>query len=142
MRALTVALGALLCVCGAKADTVYRCGPDGRQFSDQPCAEGTALQVDDSRTPAQQREAAEAAQRDAALAAQMTDERHEREATAAARGSAARIGPVAAAPVAGASAAHPARKKPRRHGHRHTPAPEEDSARYAAPTAAKQPSSR
>ena len=75
--------------------TVYRCGPEGREYSATPCPSGKAVNVDDTRTPEQRRDAALAAQRDSALADRLAAERREREA-AAPKGGAARIGPAAA----------------------------------------------
>jgi hypothetical protein len=51
---LLVAL-ALACTLGpaaAQGQTVYRCGADGRQFSDQPCAGGQPLDVTQAPRPA------------------------------------------------------------------------------------------
>lgn len=56
--------GALLAMCAGLATaqtTVYRCGPDGRTFSERPCADGgtRTMNVDDTRT-AEERQAAHA----------------------------------------------------------------------------------
>ena len=60
----TVALlCALLACAGAQAQTVYRCGPDGRVYSQTPCPQGKAVDVADQRSP-QQRAAAQARVRD------------------------------------------------------------------------------
>lgn len=59
--------------------TVYRCGPDGRSYSDAPCPQGRAVTADDSRSPAQQREAREVAQRERQLADRLAAERVKRE---------------------------------------------------------------
>lgn len=76
-RAVAVAL--LLGLAGAAATTaqatVYRCGPDGRSYSQQPCADGRAIDVDDARTAGQQAEGAAALRRDAALARRLERER-------------------------------------------------------------------
>jgi hypothetical protein len=105
--ALLLALG-LAAAGAAAADTVYRCGPEGRDYSTTPCADGKVVPVDDSRTPAQRHDAEAVARRDAKLAAQMTHEREAREAAAAKTG-ATRIGPAPAG--APASAAHAGKKK-------------------------------
>ncbi len=55
--------------------TVYRCGPDGRSYSQQPCAEGRAIDVDDARSPDQRTDGTAAVRRDAALARQLERER-------------------------------------------------------------------
>ena len=59
---------------------VYRCGADGRSYSQQPCADGRTLRVDDdARTPAQRQQAMEAARRDARLADALAHERRQAE---------------------------------------------------------------
>jgi len=83
--------------------TVYRCGPEGREYSATPCANGKAVNVDDARSTEQQRQAQAMARRDAALADRLAAERKEREASTP-KGGAARIGPAAAsAPAKSAS---------------------------------------
>jgi len=68
----TLALGVAF---GAVAQTIYRCGPDGRTYQQSPCPEGRAIDASDART-AEQRKAAEAAARsEARLAAQIDDDR-------------------------------------------------------------------
>lgn len=64
----------------AAETTVYRCGPQGRVYSQQPCAEGTPLRLDDSRSEAQQRAARQSIERDQALADRLRRERREQEA--------------------------------------------------------------
>jgi hypothetical protein len=107
MKHLLVLLATLLAATTSFGETVYRCGPDGREYSATPCAGGQTLQLDDSRTPAQQRDAKAVAHREAKLAEQMTRERKGQEATAAK--TAARIGPSPA--PAASSAAHGKKKK-------------------------------
>jgi hypothetical protein len=107
MKDLPLVLATLLIATPCFGETVYRCGPDGREYSAAPCPGGQTLQLDDSRTPAQQREAKAAARREATLAEQMTRERKAQE--AAGMKTAARIGP-APAPAA-SSAAHGKNKK-------------------------------
>ncbi len=83
----------------AAGDTVYRCG---NSYSSKPCPGGGPVDAADPRSPAQQREARQAAQRDAALARQMKADRlaAERE---AAKGGAANVGPAAVKPPAKAA---------------------------------------
>jgi hypothetical protein len=92
---------------GTDAATVYQCGTQGSEFSAVPCAEGRPLDVEDRRTPAQQREAQIAAARDARLADQLAQERRAREAEPGRR--AAGIG-RSASPAA-APASQPAKKR-------------------------------
>ena len=56
MRRRLVLLGAWLPLAAA-AQTVYRCGPAGNVYTQQPCADGRAIDVSDPRTPAQAAEA-------------------------------------------------------------------------------------
>lgn len=62
--------------------TVYRCGPDGRQYSQTPCADGREVTTEDSRSAEQQRAAREVSARDARRADKLAAERKEREAAA------------------------------------------------------------
>lgn len=50
--------------------TVYRCGPDGRTFSEKPCTDGggRTMNVDDSRTAAERDAAHAVAHREARIA--------------------------------------------------------------------------
>lgn len=66
----------------ALSQTIYRCGPDGRSYSQVPCADGKPLTVDDPRSANQQQAAREVAAGDAALARNLADERRQREAGA------------------------------------------------------------
>lgn len=105
MTRIALLLAALVITAPCFAETVYRCGPEGREYSATPCADGKALQLDDSRTPAQQRDAQAAAHREAKQAEQMARERKARE--AAAVKTAVRIGPAPAA----SSPGHGGKKK-------------------------------
>ncbi len=66
----------------AAAQTVYRCGADGREYSQQPCKDGKPVDVSDERSGAQQRAGLAAAKDDAQLAKQLGRERQQREAAA------------------------------------------------------------
>jgi len=65
-----------------RAATVYRCGADGRTFSQAPCpsGEGRAVEVADDRDAGQRAEAREAARRTAAAADGLADARERSEA--------------------------------------------------------------
>lgn len=52
MKTLTWILACSALALPASAQTVWRCGPDGRIFSDRPCASGMAWELD-ARLPAQ-----------------------------------------------------------------------------------------
>jgi hypothetical protein len=69
----------LLAAVPAVAQKIYRCGPDANVYSQQPCADGKALDVNDPRTATQQREARSAAAQDAKRAAAMQREREQAE---------------------------------------------------------------
>jgi hypothetical protein len=71
------------------AQTVYRCGPDGREYSQQPCKDGRAVDVADPRSAAQQREGERLARDQKRLAEQLQAQRRQREATAKPQGAAA-----------------------------------------------------
>ena len=71
----------------ATTPTAWRCGPDGRSYSDQPCAQGREVTVADTRTPHDVAQAQSVAARERALAKALAAERHEREREVAARGS-------------------------------------------------------
>jgi|GEM_PF-3173523 len=94
----------------ADANTAYRCG--NGNYSSAPCPGGVKLGAADARSAAQQQQAREAADRDARLARQLTDERHARERAAVGQ-KAINVGPVAAAPPA-AAASKGASKKPKK----------------------------
>ncbi len=63
----------------AHAQTVYRCGADGRSFSQLPCEGGEALPPADNPSAARRAEAQNTAQREEALARRMTQDREARE---------------------------------------------------------------
>jgi Domain of unknown function (DUF4124) len=69
------------------AQTVWRCGPDGRTYADAPCPGGQVVAVADPRSPADVAAAKAVVQQDRQLARQLADDRREREREAAARGS-------------------------------------------------------
>ncbi len=102
----------LLALCTAlpalAASKVYRCGPDGREFSQIPCKEGRPVDTADERSAAQQRDAQAVAASQTQLARKLEAERKAREAAAATQGPAG-IKP-ALAPEA-ASAAKGRKKK-------------------------------
>ncbi len=78
MKVLALLAVSLVCA-GAQAQTVYRCGPEGREYSQVPCPQGRAVTVSDERSE-QQRSAAEARVReDQALGEGLERERQRRE---------------------------------------------------------------
>ena len=93
----------VLTVAGANAASqkIFRCGPDGRVYSQTPCKDGYEVPAADARSPEQRQAAEDVVKRDARLADKMTRERRAAEAAAAAaRQSAVHIAYPAAAPQA------------------------------------------
>lgn len=77
---LTCMLGAGM-ACAAPPQTVYRCGPEGRTYSQTPCQDGRPVSVEDSRSAAQQRAARDVAEREQRSADKLAAERRQREAS-------------------------------------------------------------
>jgi hypothetical protein len=90
----------LLTVAGSAqaAGAIYRCGPDGRTYSQAPCADGQLVEAADPRTAAQRAEARrqQAAEREKGQAM-------ERERLAAQKVTPAAVGSLGAAPAASAA---------------------------------------
>ena len=68
----------LFIVSAAQAQTVWRCGPDGRNYSDAPCRDGRALEVAQARPAADLSAAQGMALREKALAAKLVLESKQR----------------------------------------------------------------
>ncbi|WOB09203.1 hypothetical protein [Piscinibacter gummiphilus] len=80
MRTVLLLIAAALTSASVHAQTVYRCGPEGRSYSQTPCAQGRAIEVNDERSTQQRREALDVAERDRALADSLEEDRVTREA--------------------------------------------------------------
>ena len=78
MRTLLLLLAAFI-GSAVQAQTVYRCGPDGRSYSQTPCALGRTVEVNDERSAQQRRDAIEVAERDRTLADSLQQDRLARE---------------------------------------------------------------
>ena len=91
----------LLAATAGQAQGVWRCGPDGRSFSDTPCKEGRELSLPQARPAADVDSAQDMAQREKALAAQLVRERQQREAAAVAGAAGIRGTRLVKAPEAG-----------------------------------------
>ena len=104
MKPIALALFTVwLIACAAHAQpaesVAWRCGADGRSYSDQPCAGGRQVATNDVRGANQVAQAQDVVVRDKALARQLIAERHERERDTVQRGSGLiAIKPVAPAP--------------------------------------------
>ncbi len=91
------------------ADPVYRCGPASSPvYSQKPCADGKAVQVDDARSPQQKAESQAAARMQAKTADRMEKDRLAQE---AAWTKANKPAALAKAPRAKASAAKASKKE-------------------------------
>ena len=76
-RLLCLLLAAAAAV--AHGQTVWRCGAEGRSYSDQPCSDGRTIDVADPRGAVHAADARIAAEREQRLARQLAEQRHERE---------------------------------------------------------------
>jgi hypothetical protein len=84
MKTSFVIVVLLLVTSAAQAQGVWRCGPDGRSFSDTPCRDGRELSVPQARPAADLDHAQDVARREKALADQLVRERQQRESQAVA----------------------------------------------------------
>ena len=111
----------------AAGPTVWRCGPDGKTYSDTPCPGGQPVNADDSRSAQQRAEAQDVAARDRQLAQDLQAERARRESAQGRAGSGLAALGVAPPPAVKPKKAKGKAKKPK-------PPPEEtDIFRGAAP---------
>jgi hypothetical protein len=86
-RATGLVVLTLLWVSSASAQTqVYRCGPDGRAYSQEPCAHGRTIDVGDPRSAQQAAQTRRAALRDAREADELERARLHAERLAARQG--------------------------------------------------------
>lgn len=76
----------LLAAVNAGAQTVWRCGADGRDYREAPCPEGRSVDVADARSAGQRAEALQVAAMEKRLAAQLAAERLDREQESAGEG--------------------------------------------------------
>ena len=82
---------AVLVLCGSAPaalaqDRVYRCGAEGRSYSQQPCAGGTAVEVGDTRSTVEVARAQRVAEVDARLADALARQRQQSESAASRQG--------------------------------------------------------
>jgi hypothetical protein len=115
MTTIAIAASLLIVVASAQAlaaPPIYRCGPDGREYSQTPCPAGREIDAADPRSAQQQRDGQAVAARDARLAKDLAAQRRSREREAAANG----IGLAAIKrPAPAAAATHPqGEKKPKK----------------------------
>ena len=107
LAALTLAVG----TAGAASQKVFRCGTDGRTYSQTPCKDGRGYEVDanDKRSAEQRKDAEAAVKREAETVEKMRRDRLAREAAAVKQNPGVVNKPVAAEPSASAVAK---KKKP------------------------------
>jgi hypothetical protein len=110
MSTLLIIASSLLAASWASAQTVWRCGPEGRSYSSTPCAEGRAVDVSDPRSAEEQRAAQAVVDREWRLAQTLAHQRalREGESRAALGTGMAALGPLA--PVAPLASAAPRSK--------------------------------
>lgn len=112
MKTAAALLLLMLATAGAAAQTVWRCGPDGRSYSDVPCPEGRPFKATDDTPGARERQAAErVARREQALADRL---RRERLAAEESLAPGAGLGTLGAGPPLRAREKKPAPAKPPR----------------------------
>ncbi len=97
---------------GAAPQKVYRCGPDGRIYSQTPCKDGYEVNAADPRSAEQRKAAEDATKREDKAVDKMTRERQAQEAAAAKQGPSF-IASASAAKPAASAASGAAAKKPR-----------------------------
>lgn len=83
----------------AGAQPIYRCGPDGREYTQTPCPGGRLVDANDPRSAAQRAEARDVAAREAQLANRMEAQRRDAEARAKPSGASSLSPRPAAKPV-------------------------------------------
>ncbi len=118
-----LALLILACIClASQAQTVWRCGPDGRTYSAEPCANGAAVDVSDPRSDAEREAARAVTNREREALKTLAAERHQRDQEARARGlgpagirySAAALSQRTTSTIDNAAASRKDKKKPKR----------------------------
>lgn len=111
MRLAVLGLACILPVGAAWAQPIYRCGPDGREYSQTPCPGGRLLDLADPRSAAQRAEARDVAAREARLATRLEAQRRQAESSAKPPGAASLSPRPAQKPVADPSPGKPKTKK-------------------------------
>ncbi len=79
MKTAAAAAALLLASAAHAATPVYRCGVEGKDYSQQPCSDGVALSIDDGRNAAQRDASAQAVARQRRLADELARDRERRE---------------------------------------------------------------
>ncbi len=105
MAALLLAAPMPASAASAATQKVYRCGPDGRIYSQTPCKDGYEIDAADKRSAEQRRAAEDVVKREEKMAEKMSRERQANEAAAAKQGASTIVNPAATKPAASARAA-------------------------------------
>jgi hypothetical protein len=118
-RLLTAVLSVMLTASAAAqdrgSDTVYRCGADGKTYSDSACPDGKTVAAADARSAEQRRQAEDVVRRDREFADRMAKEREQRERNAP---GAVGIGSSPAVKATTTAAANGPKKSPRKKKHK------------------------
>ncbi len=115
LERLGLLLAALSLACGSAAaasQKVFRCGPDGRVYSQTPCKDGYEVKADDARSEQERKAAEEQLKRDDKLNEKMARERRANE-SASRPGIGVIANPAAARPAAAPASGVAAKKKKR-----------------------------
>lgn len=102
---LPLILSLALTASAAAGQTIWRCGPEGRAYSDTPCADGRAVTAADRRSDAERAEAAAVSVREKKALNTLAAQRRQREQEAVERG----LGPAAIKRLPAEAAAAPAK---------------------------------
>ena len=100
MKHALLSLTLVLAADAATAGPIYRCGADGKTYSQVPCAEGTVVESSDPRSAAQRAEARRLVAAERKAAADLERDRKAQEKAQSASMPAATLGPSPAASVA------------------------------------------
>jgi FKBP-type peptidyl-prolyl cis-trans isomerase len=108
---LATVMGLAAVNANAAPQKVFRCGPDGRIYSQTPCKDGYEVNAADPRSAEQRKAAEEATKREDKAVDKMTRERQAQEAAAAKQGPSFIASPSAAKPAASAASGATAKKR-------------------------------
>ena len=114
IRHWTLAVAALLLTghgAHAQAQKVFRCGPEGRIYSQTPCKDGYEINADDARTAEQRKAAEDNVKREEKMVEKMARERRANEVAAAKQAAALAARPAAIKPAASAASGAAAKRK-------------------------------
>jgi FKBP-type peptidyl-prolyl cis-trans isomerase len=108
---LACAMGLAAGAADAAPQKVFRCGPDGRIYSQTPCKDGYEVNAADPRSAEQRKAAEDATKREDKVVDKAARERQAQEAAAAKQGPSIIPGATAASPSAPAASGAAAKKR-------------------------------